>query len=60
MEKIIVTIPLHGNTTIEVQGKKGPACQDLTRDLEAALGGTVTNTPTGEMYETEEALHLDQ
>jgi Protein of unknown function (DUF2997) len=41
LEEIEVIIDKDGNVRIEVRGVKGTACLDLTRDLEAALGGEV-------------------
>jgi hypothetical protein len=38
---IEVRIDQQGGVTIQVRNVKGPACTDLTRDLEAALGGAV-------------------
>lgn len=52
MERITVTIEPGGDYTISVTGVKGKACQDITRDLERALGKTVSDTPTRERYET--------
>lgn len=50
MQQVIVTIE-GGLPTIRVVGCKGKSCKDLTRDLEAALGGTQRTRPTQEMYE---------
>lgn len=41
MQQIDVFIDAHGQVRIEVRGVKGGKCLDLTRDLEAALGGQV-------------------
>jgi Protein of unknown function (DUF2997) len=41
LEEIEVTIDKDGQVHIEVRGVKGAACLDLTRELEAALGGEV-------------------
>jgi hypothetical protein len=41
LEEIEIIIDKDGQVQIEVRGVKGAACLDLTRDLEAALGGEV-------------------
>jgi len=41
MQEIDVVIDKDGQVRIEVRGVKGPSCLDLTRSLEAALGGRV-------------------
>ena len=41
MQEIDVFIDKDGQVRIEVRGVKGPSCLDLTKGLEAALGGQV-------------------
>ena len=41
MQEIDVIIEKDGRVRIEVRGVKGTSCLDLTRGLEAALGGQV-------------------
>jgi hypothetical protein len=41
LQEIDVVIDKDGSVKIEVRGVKGPSCLDLTRELEAALGGQV-------------------
>jgi hypothetical protein len=41
MQEIDVIIEKDGQVRIEVRGVKGTSCLDLTRGLEAALGGQV-------------------
>jgi len=41
VQQIEVTIGKDGNVKIHVQGVKGKKCLDLTKELEAALGGQV-------------------
>jgi hypothetical protein len=41
LQEIDVFIEADGRVRIEVRGVKGGACLDLTRDLEAALGGQI-------------------
>lgn len=41
LQEIDVFIEKDGRVRIEVRGAKGSSCLDLTRDLEAALGGQV-------------------
>jgi hypothetical protein len=49
IQEIEVVIGPDGKVRIEVRGVKGPACVDLTRDLERYLGGRVLRRePTDE------------
>jgi len=41
IEEVEVVIDKDGKVRIEVRGVKGPACLDITKGLEAALGGKV-------------------
>jgi len=41
LQEIEVFIEKDGTVRVEVRGCKGPACLDLTRGLEQALGGEV-------------------
>jgi len=41
IEEVRVTVDKDGKVRIEVSGVKGQACLDVTRGLEAALGGQV-------------------
>ena len=41
LEEIEVIIEKNGTVRVQVRGVKGQACLDLTKDLEAALGGQV-------------------
>jgi len=41
LQEIDVVIDKDGQVRLEVRGVKGPSCLDLTRSLEAALGGRV-------------------
>lgn len=50
MHKIIVDVSPTGETKIKVEGVSGKSCKDLTKAIESALGETVKDTPTGEMY----------
>ncbi|MBI3946289.1 MAG: DUF2997 domain-containing protein [Armatimonadetes bacterium] len=53
LQEIEVVIEKDGRVRIQVRGVKGEACLDLTRDLEAALGGQVESREmTPEAYET--------
>lgn len=47
-EKIKVVIDAEGGTKVSVEGCPGPGCQDLTRALEASLGGVSDRKPTAE------------
>jgi hypothetical protein len=53
LQEIDVFIEQDGQVRIEVRGAKGMSCLDLTRDLEAALGGQIeAREMTPEAYET--------
>jgi len=41
LQEIEVVIDPDGTVKLEVRGVSGPACLDLTADLESALGGQV-------------------
>jgi hypothetical protein len=43
MQEIDVYIDKSGEVRVEVRGVKGPACLDITRQLEAALGGQIAS-----------------
>jgi len=49
MPTVTVTIDAEGNVQVGVRGAPGPACKDLTRELEAALGETIKDSSTREM-----------
>jgi len=53
LQEIDVFIDKDGRVQIQVRGVKGTSCLDLTRDLEAALGGEVESREmTAEAYDT--------
>jgi Protein of unknown function (DUF2997) len=41
IHEVELIIEANGHTRVEVRGVKGPSCLELTRQLEAALGGQV-------------------
>lgn len=52
-QEIEVTIDRNGNVQLHVRGVKGASCEELTRDLEEALGGEIiSREATAEMYES--------
>lgn len=53
MPQIIIEIDQTGETTVKAEGVAGRSCKDLTRNIERALGRTVSDAPTGEMWKTE-------
>lgn len=59
MEKIVITFD-GGTSTIETSGFKGTACQQATKDLEAALGKTTKDRKTAEAYERPVEAHRGQ
>ncbi len=53
MQEIEVVIDKDGQVKLEVRGVKGMSCLDLTKDLEAALGGQIEERQmTAESQET--------
>lgn len=48
MERVTVTIK-DGEVVVSTDGFAGKACQDVTRQLEAALGQTTKDVATSEM-----------
>jgi len=57
MKEITVNISEAGDVEVSTKGFAGKACQDATRQLEAALGATTADTPTAEMMKRNTA-HL--
>ncbi len=49
MPRITIEIDQEGNSRVAVEGCPGPACKELTEELETLLGETVSDTPTREM-----------
>lgn len=58
MNKITIEIATDGSTTVSVNGVKGTSCQQLTKNLEKALGKTSKDTKTKEFYQNEQVKHL--
>lgn len=57
MQEIDVFIDNSGEVRVEVRGVKGPACLDITKQLEAALGGQVASR---EMTPEAQEVHQSQ
>ncbi|HEX5433521.1 MAG TPA: DUF2997 domain-containing protein [Candidatus Angelobacter sp.] len=51
MEKHTITIQPNGDVSIKVEGLKGKACLEATREIEEAFGETTKRTNTAEFYE---------
>ena len=51
MQEIKLTIGKDGKVNIDVAGVSGPACQNLTKSIEAALGKTESVKKKPEFYE---------
>lgn len=61
MAHIRFTIPPGGEVTIAVNGVCGPACKDLTKPFEQALGTVIEDAPTDEMNaETETEVIVEE
>ena len=58
-EEIIVEVDTDANVTVSVNGVKGKSCQDITRNLEKALGTVTKDTLTREAYEQPERNQLN-
>lgn len=52
-EQVIVTIGPDGKAVVEVQGCRGPSCQQLTRALEQALGHTTSDVKKPEFLQAQ-------
>lgn len=52
-KEVIVTISPSGEAKVEVKGHAGSGCKELTRQLETALGETVSDTKTSEYYQAD-------
>jgi len=60
LQEIEVFIEKNGKVQIQVRGVQGGACLDLTRDLEAALGGQIESREmTPEAYATDSESEQD-
>jgi hypothetical protein len=51
MPKIIIDIPLDGETTIETEGFHGRQCKDATKAIEQALGDTTSDANKREFFQ---------
>jgi hypothetical protein len=60
MQEIVITVPLDGDVTIEVNGVKGGGCKELTKNIEKALGTVVSDKPTKEMHEKPSKQGINQ
>jgi hypothetical protein len=61
LQEVDVFIDKDGQVRVEVRGVKGMSCLDLTKALEAALGGQVESREmTAEAYETVSEQAQDQ
>lgn len=49
-EAVEIIIDNDGTPTLTVLGVAGRACQDVTADIEKALGATVSDKPTADMF----------
>ncbi len=53
-EEIIVTITPDGHATVTVKGVGGPSCEQLTAELEHALGVVREKQHTAEYYQAQQ------
>lgn len=57
MEQVTIIVSPDGATQVSVQCVKGKACQDVSVQIERALGGKVSDMPTAEMREVSHVQH---
>jgi hypothetical protein len=61
MPKITITIDKKGRAVIQAEGFTGTACTQVTKNLEAALGGATSQEVTRDYYEpdldTQQEVH---
>lgn len=58
MEEVVTIVILpNGETEVSVSCVKGKKCQDITKEIERALGRTVKDNPTKEMTEKSHVKH---
>lgn len=60
LQEIEVVIGKDGQVQIQVRGVNGPKCLDLTRELEAALGGDILSRVMKPEALQDEQPKLDQ
>jgi hypothetical protein len=61
LQEVEVIIDRNGQVRVEVRGVKGMSCLDVTRGLEAALGGQIQDRQlTSEAYDTAQAATYQQ
>ena len=57
--EIDIQIAPDGTVRATVNGIKGPACQELTKELAQIIGQELSFAPTAEFYECEEHRDVD-
>jgi hypothetical protein len=58
LHTIIIDIDLDAGVSIDVQGKKGKSCLDITKGIEDALGASdISRKPKPEMAEKDQKIH---
>lgn len=50
-QQVIVTVTEQGAVTVEAKGCPGPACHDLTREIEKAIGSAAGDVRTPEFHQ---------
>ena len=54
MEQIIVTVTNDADVRVEVKGHPGPGCKALSKEIEQALGETISDEATRELHQAAE------
>ena len=60
MKIIEIIIDSKGGTRLQTKGFVGTSCKDASRALEQALGIVQTDTPTAELYATQQNRQRQQ
>jgi hypothetical protein len=52
MTEVVIRVAKDGTTTVKVEGHQGPDCSLVSAPYRHALGVSLSETPTAEMFET--------
>lgn len=60
MKGVRITVTKDGQVTVVPYGVSGPACQDLTREIEKSLGSVEQTEKTADFYAAENVGEQEQ
>lgn len=60
MVQVVIDISTQGDVTVKAQGAPGKSCQDLTKQIESALGKTKKDIKTSEYYQQQSQQQRQQ